>query len=74
MAGKSPNILLDDADFKKAVKAGVTFAYFNSGQVDINGRAYNILAPFGGYKQSGNGREHGRYGLEEFLQPKAIQF
>ena len=45
-----------------------------AGQVDINGGAYNILAPFGGYKQSGNGREHGKYGLEEFLPPKAMQF
>ena len=45
-----------------------------AGQVDINGGMYNVQAPFGGYKQSGNGREHGIYGLEEFLQPKAMQF
>jgi len=45
-----------------------------TGQVDINGGPYNVKAPFGGFKQSGNGREHGRYGLEEFLQPKAMQF
>ncbi|MCX4671651.1 aldehyde dehydrogenase family protein [Streptomyces sp. NBC_01381] len=44
-----------------------------TGQVDINGAAFNPLAPFGGYKQSGNGRELGRYGLEEFLETKAIQ-
>ncbi len=44
-----------------------------TGMVDINGGAFNPLAPFGGYKQSGNGRELGRYGLEEFLQPKALQ-
>ena len=44
------------------------------GQVDINGGAYNLLAPFGGYKQSGNGRELGRYGLEEYLEIKAVQF
>ena len=44
-----------------------------TGQVDVNGGAYNPLAPFGGYKQSGNGRELGRYGLEEFLEVKAIQ-
>ncbi|MEU9117052.1 aldehyde dehydrogenase family protein [Streptomyces sp. NPDC048483] len=44
-----------------------------TGQVDINGAAFNPLAPFGGYKQSGNGREFGRYGLEEFLETKAIQ-
>lgn len=45
-----------------------------AGQVDINGGAFNLLAPFGGYKQSGYGRELGRYGLEEFLEVKAIQF
>ena len=44
-----------------------------TGQVDINGGAFNIQAPFGGYKQSGNGRELGKYGLEEFLEYKALQ-
>ncbi|MFL6621320.1 MAG: aldehyde dehydrogenase family protein [Sulfurifustaceae bacterium] len=45
-----------------------------TGQVDINGGPFNLQAPFGGYKQSGNGRELGRYGLEEFLELKAMQF
>lgn len=44
-----------------------------TGQVDINGGKFNALAPFGGYKQSGNGREMGRYGLEEFLETKSLQ-
>ena len=44
-----------------------------TGAVDINGGAFNPLAPFGGYKQSGVGRELGAYGLAEFLQTKAIQ-
>ncbi len=44
-----------------------------TGQVEINGGAFNPLAPFGGYKQSGYGRELGKYGLEEFLQIKALQ-
>ncbi|MEU4397720.1 aldehyde dehydrogenase family protein [Micromonospora orduensis] len=43
------------------------------GQVDVNGGHWNPLAPFGGYKQSGNGREFGRMGLEEFLETKSIQ-
>ncbi|MDK2849318.1 MAG: aldehyde dehydrogenase [Desulfuromonadales bacterium] len=43
------------------------------GQVDINGAPYNNEAPFGGYRQSGHGREMGKYGLEEFLEIKAIQ-
>ena len=45
-----------------------------TGQVEINGGPFNIYAPFGGYKQSGNGRELGRYGLEDFLEFKAMQF
>ena len=44
-----------------------------TGQVDINGGAFNPAAPFGGFKQSGHGRELGRYGLEEFLAPKSLQ-
>jgi aldehyde dehydrogenase (NAD+) len=43
-----------------------------TGQVDVNGGKYNPLAPFGGYKQSGIGRELGLYGLEEYLQVKSI--
>ncbi len=44
-----------------------------TGQVDINGAPFNGNAPFGGYKQSGNGRENGKFGFEEFLEHKAIQ-
>jgi aldehyde dehydrogenase (NAD+) len=44
-----------------------------TGQVEINGGSFNPLAPFGGYKQSGHGRELGRFGLEEFLETKSLQ-
>jgi aldehyde dehydrogenase (NAD+) len=44
-----------------------------TGQVDVNGGAWNPLAPFGGYKKSGLGRELGEFGLEEFLEIKSIQ-
>jgi acyl-CoA reductase-like NAD-dependent aldehyde dehydrogenase len=44
-----------------------------TGQVDVNGASFNPLAPFGGYKQSGIGRELGRHGLEEYLETKSLQ-
>jgi aldehyde dehydrogenase (NAD+) len=44
-----------------------------TGQVDINGGRFNALAPFGGYKKSGVGREIGPMALHEFFQLKAIQ-
>ncbi len=44
-----------------------------AGQVDINGGPFNMNAPFGGFKQSGHGREAGVYGLEEFLEYKSLQ-
>ncbi len=44
-----------------------------TGQVAINGGSFNPVAPFGGYKQSGNGRELGKFGIEEFLEIKAMQ-
>ncbi len=44
-----------------------------TGQVEINGGRFNPHAPFGGYGQSGHGRENGRYGIEELLQLKALQ-
>jgi len=44
-----------------------------TGMVDVNGGRFNPLAPFGGYKQSGNGRELGVFGLEEFLEVKSLQ-
>ena len=44
-----------------------------TGQVEVNGGGFNPLAPFGGYKQSGNGRELGAFGLEEYLEVKSLQ-
>jgi len=46
----------------------------DTGQVDINGGRFNPLAPFGGHKQSGVGRELGAHGLAEYLQTKSLQF
>ena len=44
-----------------------------TGQVEVNGGAFNPNAPFGGYKQSGVGREYGKHGFEEFLEVKSLQ-
>jgi len=44
-----------------------------TGQVDVNGAPFNMLAPFGGYKQSGHGRELGAFGMDEFLEYKSVQ-
>ena len=43
-----------------------------AGMVHCNGASMTLDSPFGGYKQSGNGREWGRYGFEEFLETKAM--
>ncbi len=67
--GLSGGVWSGDVDHAKAVARRI-----RTGQVEINGGGFNIMAPFGGYKQSGNGRELGKYGLEEFLQLKSMQF
>ncbi|MCD9143485.1 aldehyde dehydrogenase family protein [Streptomyces albireticuli] len=46
----------------------------DTGQVDINGGGFNLLAPFGGHKRSGVGRELGPHGLAEYLHTKSLQF
>ncbi|MCP3757545.1 aldehyde dehydrogenase family protein [Streptomyces sp. TBY4] len=56
-------------------ETAVAFArLMDTGQVDINGGRFNPLAPFGGYKKSGVGRELGPHGLAEYLQTKSLQF
>jgi aldehyde dehydrogenase (NAD+) len=43
-----------------------------AGQIEVNGGAFSLKAPFGGFKQSGNGRENGSFGLEEYFEVKAL--
>jgi len=57
-------------DLNRAVRVA---RRIHTAQLDINGAPFNPYAPFGGVKQSGNGRELGKYGLEEYLEPKALQ-
>ena len=54
-------------------KAKAVARRIRTGQIEINGGKFNPNAPFGGYKQSGIGREYGRHGFEEFLETKAMQ-
>ena len=56
-----------DMDQARAVASRI-----RSGQVHINYPAWDPQAPFGGFKQSGNGREYGIFGMEEYLEVKAI--
>jgi aldehyde dehydrogenase (NAD+) len=66
--GLSGGVWSADADRAIAVARRI-----RTGQVEINGGRFNPHAPFGGYGQSGHGRENGHYGIEELLQLKALQ-
>ncbi|MBN4050222.1 aldehyde dehydrogenase family protein [Desulfobulbus sp. AH-315-M07] len=66
--GLSGGVWSGDAERAKRVARRM-----RTGQVDINGGNFNPMAPFGGFKQSGYGREFGKYGLEEFLEVKSLQ-
>jgi aldehyde dehydrogenase (NAD+) len=66
--GLSAGVWSADTDHATAVARQL-----RAGQIEVNGGKANPLAPFGGYKQSGTGREYGRYGFEEFLQTKSLQ-
>ncbi len=65
--GLSGSVYSADLERAKAVAAQM-----RTGMVHLNGAPADAKAPFGGYKQSGNGREWGRYGMEEFMETKAL--
>lgn len=44
-----------------------------TGQPNVNGGAFDVMAPFGGYQQSGNGRELGPHGLAEYVELESLQ-
>jgi len=60
---------VSSSDTKHALRVA---SRLRTGNVHINGAGADFAAPFGGYKQSGNGREWGEHGLEEFLEVKAV--
>jgi acyl-CoA reductase-like NAD-dependent aldehyde dehydrogenase len=55
------------------VRAQAVARRLRTGSVDVNGGRFNLVAPFGGYKQSGVGRENGVWGIEEFCEVKSLQ-
>lgn len=65
--GLAAGVWSEDADRAQRVARRL-----RAGQVEVNGGRFDIRAPFGGFKQSGHGRESGRFGLEEFLEVKAL--
>ena len=71
MAGVSVSVIVATGMWPDRARA--VARQMRTGQVEVNGGAFNANAPFGGYKQSGIGREYGRHGLEEFLEVKSIQ-
>ena len=66
--GLSGGVWSGDPERAKAVARKI-----RTGQIEVNGGAFNPNAPFGGYKQSGYGREYGTHGFEEFLETKSMQ-
>jgi len=66
--GLAAGVWAGDKDHAQAVARQI-----RAGQIEVNGGAFNMAAPFGGFKQSGIGREAGTYGLEEFLEIKSLQ-
>lgn len=65
--GLGAHVQGQDLDLARAVASRI-----RAGQVHLNYPAWNPMAPFGGYKRSGNGREYGVHGFEEYLETKAI--
>jgi aldehyde dehydrogenase (NAD+) len=73
IANDSPYGLAGAVWSKDEARAQRVARRIRAGQVDVNGGAFNMNAPFGGFKQSGHGREAGVFGLEEFLEYKSLQ-
>jgi acyl-CoA reductase-like NAD-dependent aldehyde dehydrogenase len=73
IANDSPYGLAGAVWSKDDARAQAVARRIRAGQIDVNGGAFNMNAPFGGFKQSGHGREAGVYGLEEFVELKSLQ-
>jgi aldehyde dehydrogenase (NAD+) len=72
MANDTPYGLAAYVQAGSPERARKVAAQLRAGNVHLNGAPIDVAAPFGGYKQSGNGREYGEWGLDEFLELKAV--
>lgn len=72
IANNSPFGLAGYVSSASLERAQKVAAKMRTGMVHINGAKPDLMAPFGGYKQSGNGREWGEHGVEDFLETKAV--
>jgi len=72
IANDTPYGLFSYISSSNAERARKMARLMRSGSVKLNDAKANGTTPFGGYKQSGNGREHGRYGFDEYLETKSI--
>lgn len=72
IANDSPYGLAAYVHSADAKRAAAVARQLRTGQVIVNHAELDFMAPFGGYKQSGNGREWGAHALHEFVETKAI--
>jgi aldehyde dehydrogenase (NAD+) len=72
MANDTPYGLTDYVQTQDQARANRVGAALRAGMVEINGQSRGMGAPFGGMKQSGNGREGGHWGIEDFIEVKSI--
>jgi aldehyde dehydrogenase (NAD+) len=74
IANDTPYGLAAYIQCKDTARAQRVARHLRAGTVSINGTGQDYCSPFGGFKQSGNGREWGRFGLQDYLEYKVINY
>ena len=72
IANDTPYGLTNYVQTQDSARANRVARALRSGMVEMNGQSRGMGSPFGGMKQSGNGREGGKWGIEDFLEVKAV--
>src|SRR5690606_36588641 len=72
IANNTPYGLTDYVQTQDPARAARVARALRSGMVEINGQSRGMGAPFGGMKQSGNGREGGAWGIDDFIEVKSL--